>query len=473
MDKPLDRLICNAGVYQPSLEYAKWSVDNHEQTMQINFLSHFLMISKLLPSMMTAPEARVIMVGSVTGNDNTVGGGGVYPIADLHELDGFKNGFKNPIPMADGYGFIGAKAYKDSELSLMIMANYLHYKYNKLTGITFTSMYPGCIAESPLFREKRPWFRTYFPIFMKFITGGFVGEHEAGQRLFQVAHDPRCAKSGVYWSWNGGPREGRGAEALEKQGQISGGGGAGGGWDSIYENDQSSKVLNLDTATMLFDTSTQITDADWPTLQQITSPCPTLRVVGAITKGQVKREELKRMREMGTPGIDVNGEVFVVEQNIGEAAAAEAATAAIMAGEDIAPAAPAAVIKKKKFSKRQRVVMGVERVVSFTARNTIGRVARFLGSRLLGKIPEAAKSGSYHPVGEKKEVVVAAAPVASSTSTTTMPESAIGMIEEEIAVQLKEEQTFAAAVDKEDEELFKTLYTNEEEKEKETTTAAR
>jgi len=264
-------------------------------------------------------------------------------------------------------------------------------------------------------------------------------------------------------------------EALEKQGQISGGGGAGGGWDSIYENDQSSKVLNLDTATMLFDTSTQITDADWPTLQQITSPCPTLRVVGAITKGQVKREELKRMREMGTPGIDVNGEVYVVEQNIGEAAAAEAATAAIMAGEtiDTPAAAPAAVIKKKKFSKRQRVVMGVERVVSFTARNTIGRVARFLGSRLLGQMPEAAKSGSYHPVGEKKEVVAAATAVASSTSTTTMPESAIGMIEEEIAVQLKEEQTFAAAVDKEDEELFKTLYTNEEEKEKETTTAAR
>merc|ERR1712166_184841 len=360
MNKPLDRLICNAGVYQPSLEYAKWSVDNHEQTMQINFLSHFLMISKLLPSMGEAADARVIMVGSVTGNDNTVGGGGVYPIADLHELDGFEKGFVNPIEMADGYGFIGAKAYKDSKLSLMIMANYLHYKYHKLTGITFTSMYPGCIAESPLFREKRPWFRTYFPIFMKFITGGFVGEHEAGQRLFQVAHDPRCAKSGVYWSWNGGPREGRGAEALEKQGQISGGGGAGGGWDSIYENDQSSKVLNLDTATMLFDTSTQITDADWPTLQQITSPCPTLRVVGAITKGQVKREELKRMREMGTPGIDVNGEVFVVEQNIGEVAAAEAATAAIMAGETIdtpAAASAPAVIKKKKFSKRQRVVM--------------------------------------------------------------------------------------------------------------------
>lgn len=171
MSKPVDRLICNAGVYQPTLDHAKWSLDNHEQTMQINFLSHFLMISKLMESMIDSPDPRVVMVGSVTGNDNTVGGGGVYPIADLHELDGFKAGFKNPIAMADGYGFIGAKAYKDSKLCLMMTANYLHAKYHKLTGISFSSMYPGCIAESPLFREKREWFRTYFPIFMKFITG--------------------------------------------------------------------------------------------------------------------------------------------------------------------------------------------------------------------------------------------------------------------------------------------------------------
>ena len=105
--------------------------------------------------------------------DRLICNDGVYPIADLHELDGFDKGFVNPIEMADGYGFIGAKAYKDSKLCLMMMANYLHYKYHKLTGITFTSMYPGCIAESPLFREKRPWFRTYFPIFMKFITGTY------------------------------------------------------------------------------------------------------------------------------------------------------------------------------------------------------------------------------------------------------------------------------------------------------------
>jgi protochlorophyllide reductase len=171
LSKPLDRLLCNAGVYQPTLPYAKWSVDGHEQTMQINFLGHFLMISQLMPSIMDSTDPRVVVVGSVTGNDNTVGGGGVYPIADLHELEGFAQGFRKPIAIAEGYGFIGAKAYKDSKLCLMMMANLLHTKYHKLTGISFSSMYPGCIAESPLFREKRPWFRKYFPIFMKFITG--------------------------------------------------------------------------------------------------------------------------------------------------------------------------------------------------------------------------------------------------------------------------------------------------------------
>ena len=191
IEKPIDRLICNAGIYQPSLPYAKWSADGHEQTMQTNYLSHFLMIrynrflkvylihfefshsntpnptvhlvhiisfdSELLKDMMKSSDPRVIMVGSVTGNDNTVGGGGVYPIADLKNLDGFRAGFDNP--MADGYGFDGAKSYKDSKLCLMMMSNVLHSKFHKLTGITFSSIYPGCIAESPLFREKRKWFR--------------------------------------------------------------------------------------------------------------------------------------------------------------------------------------------------------------------------------------------------------------------------------------------------------------------------
>ena len=51
--------------------------------------------------------------------------------------------------MFDGYEFDGAKAYKDSKLCLMMMSHLLHVKYHKQTGIAFSSIYPGCIAESP------------------------------------------------------------------------------------------------------------------------------------------------------------------------------------------------------------------------------------------------------------------------------------------------------------------------------------
>ena len=47
-NKPIDRLICNAGVYQPSLPYAKWSAGAREQA-GADGMSHFLMISLLMP----------------------------------------------------------------------------------------------------------------------------------------------------------------------------------------------------------------------------------------------------------------------------------------------------------------------------------------------------------------------------------------------------------------------------------------
>jgi NAD(P)-dependent dehydrogenase (short-subunit alcohol dehydrogenase family) len=49
-ERPIDRFVCNAAVYQPSLAAAKWTEDNIEQQMQINFLSHFLMASLVVSS---------------------------------------------------------------------------------------------------------------------------------------------------------------------------------------------------------------------------------------------------------------------------------------------------------------------------------------------------------------------------------------------------------------------------------------
>ena len=305
--KPIDRLVCNAAVYQPSLPDPKYTIDNIECQLQTNYLSHFLLVSLLLPEVRKANKPRIVTVGSVTGNDNTVGGGGVYPIADLRDLDGLKEGAKAPVSMMDGYSFNGAKAYKDTKLALMMFSNMLHERYHRATGIAFSSIYPGCIAESPLFREKRPWFRKYFPVFMKYITGGYVSEPEAGTRLSQVIQDLRCIKSGVYWSWNGGAREGRG-DALKTDGQIMGGGGSGGDADSIYENDQSDKVKDVDKMTLLWQLSTKVTDADWMPAKAPVSPCPTLKVIGFITNLLDRREKsLKEKRAARSMSDFLNG----------------------------------------------------------------------------------------------------------------------------------------------------------------------
>ena len=125
-------------------------------------------------------------------------------------------------------------------------------------------------------------------------------------------HDPRCTKSGVYWSWNGGPREGRGAEAIEKGGQIMGAGGAGGGWDSIFENDQSNKVMDSEKTLKLFKYATKITGAQWPDSNQPTSPCPTLAVIGAVTAALNAKEEMERMKGAANLGdVDILGQPIV------------------------------------------------------------------------------------------------------------------------------------------------------------------
>ena len=117
--------------------------------------------------------------------------------------------------MTDVYSFIGAKTYNDFKLALMMTSNFFHSKFRKSQGVIFSCIYSSCIAKTPLFQEKRRWFHKYFPLFIKY---------GAGQRLFQVAHNTWCEKSGMFW---------RGFAALEKSGPISDRGSVGGRWDYI------------------------------------------------------------------------------------------------------------------------------------------------------------------------------------------------------------------------------------------------
>eukprot|EP00873_Tetraselmis_striata_P020901 jgi/Tetstr1/441165/TSEL_029423.t1 len=244
--RTLDVLCCNAAIYLPNQPKPTFAEYGFEESMAVNHLSHFLLINLMIRDLQKSKEPRCVIVGSITGNTNTVGGGAVAPHANLGNLQGLAT----KAVMADGHDYNGAKAYKDSKLANMMTMLELHRRYHEKTGIVFSSMYPGCIAETALFRQKRGWFRSFFPIFMKYVTGGYVSEDEAGDRLAAVITSPEANKSGVYWSWNGGARSTGWYNPAK--GQVVGAGGAGG---EMFENVPSAEVRNPRKAKKLWELS--------------------------------------------------------------------------------------------------------------------------------------------------------------------------------------------------------------------------
>ena len=88
--------------------------------------------------------------------------------------------------MANGKKFKPGKAYKDSKLCNMVTVQELSKRY-PAEKIIVNSLYPGCVADTKLFRDT-PWlFRFLFPIFQKFITKGYVSQRLAGERVAKVA----------------------------------------------------------------------------------------------------------------------------------------------------------------------------------------------------------------------------------------------------------------------------------------------
>jgi len=200
----LDALVCNAAVYKPRLKQPERSPQGYEISMATNHFGHFLLIQMLMESLKasTHPSRRVVILGTVTANSKELGGKIPIPApADLGDLSGFEQGFKAPIAMASGKAFKPGKAYKDSKLCNMITTQELHRRLHTETGIVFSSLYPGCVADTPLFRNTPKAFQTIFPWFQKNITGGYVTQALAGERVAQVVADPDFGVSGVHWSW--------------------------------------------------------------------------------------------------------------------------------------------------------------------------------------------------------------------------------------------------------------------------------
>ncbi len=198
----LDALVCNAAIYMPLLKEPLRSPEGYELTVTTNHLGHFLLCNLMLEDLKKSSyrDRRLVILGTVTHNPDELGGK-IPPQPDLGDLKGFAEGFKEPISMIDGKKFEPVKAYKDSKVCNILTMRELHRRYHDSTDITFSSLYPGCVAETPLFRNHYPLFQKLFPLFQKYITGGYVSQDLAGERVAAVVADPEYRQSGAYWSW--------------------------------------------------------------------------------------------------------------------------------------------------------------------------------------------------------------------------------------------------------------------------------
>jgi protochlorophyllide reductase len=216
--KSLDALVCNAAVYLPLLKEPMRSPEGYELSVATNHFGHFLLCNLMLEDLKTstAADRRLIILGTVTANSKELGGKIPIPApADLGDLQGLAAGFKAPIAMIDGKPFKAGKAYKDSKLCNMMTSRELHHRYHESTGIVFNTLYPGCVADTPLFRNSYPLFQKIFPWFQKNVTKGYVSQELAGERVAQVVADPEFKQSGVHWSW--GNRQTEGGKAFVQE----------------------------------------------------------------------------------------------------------------------------------------------------------------------------------------------------------------------------------------------------------------
>jgi nucleoside-diphosphate-sugar epimerase len=114
-----------------------------------------------------------------------------------------------PARSPEGYEIRVATNHLGHFLLRRLISRELHRRYHAGTGIVFSTLYPGCVADTALFRHTPRAFQRFFPWFQKNITKGYVSQELAGERVAQVVAGAEFSTSGVHWSWGNRQQAGR------------------------------------------------------------------------------------------------------------------------------------------------------------------------------------------------------------------------------------------------------------------------
>ena len=136
LGRPIDMLICNAGIMHPQ---DLRLVNGFEQQFAINHLGHFILCNRLIDLVRDAPQGRVVVVSSQLLRAAPQGG------IDFTNLDGSR-------------GFDTAQMYGQSKLANALFAIELARR-ESATAVTSNTLHPG-VANTNLDRARPAWRRA-------------------------------------------------------------------------------------------------------------------------------------------------------------------------------------------------------------------------------------------------------------------------------------------------------------------------
>lgn len=191
----LDVLINNAGIFTNDLQL---SSDGYELQFAVNHLGHFLLTHQLLPSLVAAPEGRIVNLASVAHFHGQM---------DFDSLRGESG--------ADDYN--GLQAYAQSKLANVLFTRELARRYPEVES---NCLHPGVVRTRIANKRSRWYFSllwTFYKPFMRptrcgartplylalspeirNVSGRYFDERQCCRKPSEAARDPELA--GRLWS---------------------------------------------------------------------------------------------------------------------------------------------------------------------------------------------------------------------------------------------------------------------------------
>ena len=193
---PFDALVLNAGLQYAGHGSPRWSAQGIELTFAVNHLAHQLLVEGL------KDLTRAIVVTASEVHNPSTGGGRVGLPAGLGTLQGLRQG--PGAPMVDGVSpFDADKAYKDSKLCNLLMAQQIH---RQRPGVPVVAWSPGLVIprrSGGFFRNSRqanPLGQALFGFVARDLLRLTESVEQAGILLVQLIDEQLYQPGFSYWS---------------------------------------------------------------------------------------------------------------------------------------------------------------------------------------------------------------------------------------------------------------------------------